>query len=105
MDCVIGIHDFERGSRQRLLLSIVLEMDFRVAAASDDIDDALDYVGVARRAAKVAQDGRFHLLEALAEAIVVELLTPPVRRVRLDVSKPAALPDVRRLAVRIERSR
>ena len=42
VDCVIGIHPFERASRQRLFISLTIDTDFAAAAAADDIEPGKD---------------------------------------------------------------
>jgi dihydroneopterin aldolase len=103
--CIIGVHPDERASRQRLLISVELETDFTRAAATDALEQALDYTDIAARIDARAREGRFHLLETLAERLATELLQDPVTRVTVEIEKPAALPSTRQVGVRIRRSR
>ncbi|MEJ2087508.1 MAG: dihydroneopterin aldolase [Gammaproteobacteria bacterium] len=104
VDCIIGIHPHERASRQRLVIGVELDVDFHGAAATDDLDATVDYAGVAQRVMELAVAGRYRLIEALAEAIADALLTEPVTAVRVEITKPAALPATRRVGVRVARS-
>jgi len=63
---VIGVHAWERQLRQPLLIDLSLEMDSTAAAASDQIDDALDYGAVARRVTELIEASSFQLIETLA---------------------------------------
>ncbi|MGE0626026.1 MAG: dihydroneopterin aldolase [Pseudomonadales bacterium] len=100
VECVIGVHPHERNSRQRLLISIELRTSFRDAAATDDLAHALDYVALAETIERIATDGRFRLIEALAERIADALFDPRMQRLEVEVRKPAALPRTPHVGVR-----
>jgi len=104
VDTVIGIFDWERRIRQTVSLDLEMGADIRRAAASDSIDDALDYKSVGKRLIGFIQSSEFQLVETLAEkaaAIVLEEFG--VRWVRLRLSKPGALRGSRDVGVIIER--
>ena len=42
-ECIIGIWDWERKVKQRVVIDLEMAADIRRAAASDHIDDTLDY--------------------------------------------------------------
>ena len=103
--CIIGVHAHERASRQRILVSVELSTDFTAAAASDRLEDAVDYSAIADLIQQQASDGRFQLLEALAESLLEALLVEPVSRVTIEIQKPGALAATRQVGVRVERAR
>jgi dihydroneopterin aldolase len=104
VDCVIGIHPYERAARQQLIISLSLETDFTAAAATDDIDLALDYTDLSDRIAAFARDGRFALIETLAERLADHLFAPPMHTLEIEVIKPAALSGTREVGVRVCRT-
>lgn len=104
VDCVIGIHPFERASRQRLFISLTLETDFTAAARTDDIGQAVDYVALSEEIAAFARNGRFALIETLAERLADHLFAPPMQRLELEIVKPAALGATREVGVRVHRT-
>ncbi|MYF78512.1 MAG: dihydroneopterin aldolase, partial [Chloroflexi bacterium] len=69
LQCVIGAEDWERRMAQRVIVDIELRGDFRAAADSDDLTDAVDYREVCARAVEVAKEGDYRLLEALADRV------------------------------------
>ena len=105
VDCIIGIHPFERASRQRLFISLTLSTEFSDAAAEDDIAHAVDYTALAARIEAFTQQGRFRLIETLAERLADELFEPPIRTLEIEVIKPAALERTREVGVRTQRPR
>ena len=46
---IIGLHEWERRSRQDVRISMTLFTDLRKAGASDDVRDSVDYGQVTRR--------------------------------------------------------
>lgn len=106
VEAVIGIHEWERRNRQSLLLDLTLSFDNRVPAASDSIGDAHDYEAIATRVVAFVSMTRVHLVETLAERCAAMVLEEfGVRKVRLKVTKPGALPGARAVGVVIKRSR
>lgn len=104
LDTVIGVYDWERGVRQRLLADVEMTFDTRSAGASDALEDALDYSAVAARLRALAADSRFLLLERLAACLADTVLGEfPVTRVRLRLCKPGAVSTARDVGVIIER--
>ena len=105
LEAVIGVHDWERGIRQALVLDLELASNNRSAAASDELIDAIDYQAVANAVQALASASNYRLVESLAEAIATHVLVEfPVQRLRLRLAKPGALPAGTEVGVEIERS-
>ena len=89
---VIGAYDHEKFGAQELLLDMTLGGDFRVAAASDRLEDALDYAEFKAEMELWLVGRRWQLLEAFGEEFCARALARSgVTRVRLTVEKPMAL--------------
>jgi len=105
VETVIGIFDWEREIRQVVSLDLEMEFDIGKSAASDAIEDTLDYKAVAKRLIRFIERSEFQLVEALAEkcaSIVLEEF--PVERLKLKLSKPGAVRGSSAVGVVIERS-
>jgi len=86
-----GVHAEERERGQDFLFDVELEVGER--GASDRLEDAVDYVEVARAVQEISDARQFALLEALASAIAEEFerrFSP--ERVRVRVRKPEVRP-------------
>lgn len=104
IDTVIGIYDWEREIKQTVVLDLEMAADVAKAAASDQIDDTLDYKAVAKRLIEFVEASEFQLVETLAErcaAIVREEFHVPW--VRLTLNKAGAVSSARDVGVIIER--
>ncbi len=102
--CVIGVWDWERKITQRVVVDLELHTDVTAAAASDALEDALNYAAVAERVQAFVVDAEAKLIERLAEGIAALILAEfGAARVRVRVAKPGAVPGARTVAVEIER--
>lgn len=104
VDTVIGIWDWERKIRQTVVIDLEMATDIRKAAASDRVDDTLNYKLVAKRLQQFVAESEFQLVETLAEniaAIVNDEFGVPWVRVR--VNKPGAIRGASDVGVLIER--
>jgi dihydroneopterin aldolase len=104
IETVIGIYDWEKAVRQPVVLDLEMATDVRRAAASDKIDDALNYKSVSKRLKQFVGDSRFELVETLAEHCAAIILTEfSVPWVRLTLNKVGAVTDAEGVGVIIER--
>ncbi len=86
-----GVHEEERERGQDFLFDVELEVGER--GTSDRLEDAVDYVAVARLVQEVSDLTQYALLEALASAVADELerrFSP--ERLRVRVRKPEVRP-------------
>jgi dihydroneopterin aldolase len=104
VDAVIGIWEWERKIRQKVVIDIDMDADIRKAAASDSVDDTLNYKLVAKRVIELAETSGFQLVETLAER-VAEIVRNEfdVPWVRVKINKPGAIRGSRDVGVIIER--
>lgn len=104
VDAVVGIFSWEKRIRQPLHLDLEIAIDIRKAAATDDIQYALDYKTVSTRLTQFISQSEWHLIETLAEKIAALLMAEfGVTWLRLKLSKPAALPTADSVGLMIER--
>jgi dihydroneopterin aldolase len=104
IDTVIGIYDWERKIRQTVALDLEMAFDNRGPAASDKIQDTLDYKKIAKRLVAFVEESHFELVETLAERCA-EIVRGEfgVAWLRLKLSKPGAVRGAKSVGVRIER--
>lgn len=103
---IIGINPEERVKRQDVLINITMFADLRPAAASDDIDDAVNYKTIAKQVIEMVENSEFYLVEKMAGEIAnICLADERVERVLVSVEKPGALRFARSVGVTIDRRR
>jgi dihydroneopterin aldolase len=104
IDTVIGVYDWERRVKQRVILDLEMATDIRQAAASDSLDDTLNYKAVAKRLIDFVGHSEYQLVETLAERIAEIVLNEfNVPWLRLRLNKQGAVRGARDVGIIIER--
>jgi dihydroneopterin aldolase len=86
-----GVFDFERREGQPFVVDLVLGLDTRPAALSDDLRDTVDYGSVVTSVKSAVETDPVDLIETLAQRIAdVCLLDGRVEWARVTVHKPDA---------------
>jgi 2-amino-4-hydroxy-6-hydroxymethyldihydropteridine diphosphokinase len=106
IDTIIGVYDWERETRQMVVLDLEMAVDIRPSAASDRVADTLNYKKVTKRLIEYVHDTRCQLVETLAQRVAeIVLYEFGVRWLKLRISKPGALRHARNVGVEIIRER
>jgi dihydroneopterin aldolase len=101
---IIGIYDWEREQQQVVSMDLEMGSDITRAAATDSIEQALDYKAVAKRIIQFVEGSEFFLVETLAERIAEIVLKEfSVPWLKLRLGKPGAVTGSRDVGVVIER--
>lgn len=104
VETIIGIFEWERTTRQAVGIDLEMAADVARAAASDSIDDALDYKAISKRLIDVVSGSSFQLIEALAEEVARIVREEfGVTWVKVTLAKPGAIRGARDVGVVIER--
>lgn len=86
-----GVFDFERREGQTFVVDLVLGVDTAPAAASDDLQDTVDYGSLVATVKDAVEKDPVDLIETLAQRIAdVCLLDARVHWCRVTVHKPDA---------------
>ena len=89
---IVGINDWEKKSKQDVIINIQIEFDGEIASKTDDIDDTVDYKTLNKKIIKFVEDGNFNLLERMASGIA-ELIfqNKKIQKAVVRIDKPGAL--------------
>ena len=104
IETIIGIYDWERKQKQIVSLDLEMAADISAGAASDDIENTLDYKAVAKRLIEFIEGSEYQLIETLAEkiaGIVIQEFSVPWLKLR--IGKPGAVTGAKDVGVVIER--
>lgn len=104
---IIGINPDERVKRQDILVNIILYADISRAAATDDIEHAVNYKTISKQVIDRVEEGSDFLVEKLVTDLARMILTdhPAVQKVQVRVEKPGALRFAQSVGIEIERTR
>ena len=105
VECIVGIWAWERQVKQTVVFDLELAADIRKAAATDNIEDTIDYKKISKRLLTFVGDSQFQLVETLAER-VAELIVREfhVPWVKVKLNKQGALRGSRDVGIIIERT-
>ncbi len=100
----IGVYGWEQQIKQKLVLDIEMGHDNRPAGLSDNVEDALDYAKVSQAIIDHIEQGRFLLVERVAEEVAELIQTQfSVPWVKIRLTKPGAVAQASGVGVVIER--
>jgi len=103
---LIGVDDDERRQPQEVIVNVTLDIDLSHPAASDSLDNTLDYRDIAINIREECATTEFYLVETLAEMIAGMCLEEKgVEKVTVSVEKVAAMEFVGRVGVEITRGK
>lgn len=103
---LIGVYDFERLAKQRVIIDLELQTDLHKAGCTDNVEDTLDYGKIAQRLTDIADTASFSLLEALGQKMADVLLAEfAVDTLSLTINKPDILDNVSAVGIHIVRSK
>jgi len=89
---VIGGNDWEKATKQDVIINVQLDYDASRAIATDNMEDAVDYKKLKRRIIDEVEQSRFQLLEKLTSHILeIAMEDPHVLNATVKVDKPSAL--------------
>ena len=101
---IIGIYEWERETKQTIILDIEMAYDIRKAAETDAIEDTLDYKSVSKRIITFVEESKYFLVEKLAQEVTNIILNEfEVRWVKLILNKKGAIRGASDVGIIIER--
>ncbi len=90
----MGVHDFEKQARQRVIVNVDLYIDPDGRIEHDTIRETVDYDFVRNVILRIADSGHFHLQETFCERILDACLEKSgVLAARVSSEKPDIYPD------------
>lgn len=106
IDTLIGVYDWERAIKQKLVVSASIVCDMTQASQTDDVQHAINYKSVCEDIERLCHQLKAKLLESLAEQICQFILdTYPCYSITLTIDKPNAIKHAESVGVQITRRR
>lgn len=86
-----GVFDHEKRDGQDFIVDIVLWLDLRAAAASDNLADTVDYGALAQRAYDIVAGEPRDLIETVSAEVAEAVMTDPrITACEVTLHKPSA---------------
>jgi 7,8-dihydroneopterin aldolase/epimerase/oxygenase len=104
IETIIGIYNWERETKQKVILDIEMAFDIQKAAETDDIQYTLDYKTVSKRLIYFVETSQFLLVEKLISEIANIIRNEfNVPWVKITLNKKGAIRGARDVGIIIER--
>jgi dihydroneopterin aldolase len=104
IETIIGIYDWERVTKQTVVLDIEMAFDIQKAAETDDIQFTLDYKTVSKRIIEFVESNQFFLVEKLIAEIANIIRNEfNVPWVKITLNKKGAIRGAADVGIIIER--
>jgi 7,8-dihydroneopterin aldolase/epimerase/oxygenase len=104
IDTIIGIYDWERTTKQPIIIDLEISTDIRQAATTDDIEQTTNYKSIAKRIINFVEHSQFQLVETLTEKIAEMILDEfDVDWLKLTLNKTGAISGANDVGIIIER--
>jgi dihydroneopterin aldolase len=101
---VIGVFDWEREIKQKLVLDLELGTDIKKAAETDDLTNTLDYKAISHAVFDFVEQSEYQLVETVAEKVAELILRDfAVQWLSITLNKPGAVSIAESVGVKIER--
>ena len=89
---IVGIYDWEKETKQDVIINIEMEFDGTKAIETDNIEHTVDYKTITKQIIKMVEGTDFNLIERIAgEAISIVMDNEKVDKASVRVDKPGAL--------------
>ena len=106
LKAIIGIHDWERVTKQTIIINATIVYNARKAIATDKIKHALDYKSITKEIIALVKDSRFQLLETLTHSILrITMSRKAVKHATVRVDKPRALRFAKSVSIELSAKR
>lgn len=105
--CIIGDLPHERINPQSLRMDLQVQLDPNKTILTDNLETSVDYVSLAELATHIALHGQFRLVEALAEAVISQILNkwPQIESATIKVIKSGCIENAQRAGILVTASR
>jgi dihydroneopterin aldolase len=99
---IIGINDWEKQTKQKIMISLSMSIDQKAALQSDQIDDTVNYKAVVDSIQSWINSQSFNLLERLGQSIIDQLVaTYQPTTLCISLTKSASIAYVKSYGVKL----
>lgn len=100
--CSIGLHDFERAEKQRVLIDVELMLASDREPSADNVGETLNYDDVRDAVIRIAEARHYDLQETLARSIFDHIRgMRDVTGLMIQTQKPDVYPNCKTVAYRL----
>jgi len=103
-NCVVGVWEWEKQITQKIIVDIDVSADIAASAATDELEDTLNYKALAESVIDMLEKSRFQLIETMAEEVAKLVMKDfSVTWTKVRINKGGAVKNVRNVGVEVQR--
>ena len=103
-NCVVGVWEWEKQITQKIIVDIDVSAGIAASAATDELEDTLNYKALAESVIGMLEESRFQLIETMAEEVAKLVMKDfSVAWIKVRINKGGAVKNVRNVGVEVQR--
>ena len=100
---IIGIFDWERKQKQKVVINVELEFNASKAVKTDQVKDTVDYKTITKKIIRHVEGSKYFLLEKMTDSVLkIVLKESKVKKAKVRIDKPGALRFARSVSIELE---
>ena len=101
-ECIIGINDYERKNKQKVIVDITIFHDF--LNLDDDIEKTVNYSDIYKFTKKFISGTNYNLIETLGNNLAKKLIKKfNIKKIKIELFKPSVYEKDETVSIKLER--
>ena len=101
-ECIIGINDYERKNKQKVIVDITIFHDF--LNLDDDIEKTVNYSDIYKFTKKFISGTNYNLIETLGDNLAKKIIEEfNIKKIRIELFKPSVYEEDEAVSIKLER--
>ena len=101
-ECIIGINDYERKNKQKVIVDITIFHDF--LNLDDDIEKTVNYSDIYKFAKKFISGTNYNLIETLGNNLAKKIISEfNIKKIKIELFKPSVYEKDETVSIKLER--
>ena len=101
-ECIIGINDYERKNKQKVIVDITIFHDF--LNLDDDIEKTVNYSDIYKFTKKFISGTNYNLIETLGDNLAKKIIEEfNIKKIRIELFKPSVYEEDETVSIKLER--
>ena len=101
-ECIIGINDYERKNKQKVIVDITIFHDF--LNLDDDIEKTVNYSDIYKFTKKFISGTNYNLIETLGDNLAKKIIEEfNIKKIRIELFKPSVYEKDEAVSIKLER--
>jgi FolB domain-containing protein len=103
---IIGVHDFEKINKQKIIFNIVININQNTLPDESDISSIVDYEKITNKLENLTKNKNYNFLESLVEDSFIEIFKDKrISSIKIKIEKPDAIKNAKSVGVEVFKSR